>query len=485
MSRGGRDAVERRLLHLLHGHKTRNRLPEIHGHLLRHHLHHSNKLISHFVSICGSFNKMHYADLIFQQFQCPNILLFNSMIKGYSLCGPFENSLNVFITMKKNGIWPDEFTLAPLLKACSNLGHLSLGQTVQKQGLVLGFQRFGSVRIGLVELYSNCGRMEDARKVFDEMSSRDVIVWNLMVRGYCRIGKVEVGFQMFREMDERNIVSWNTMIACFAESGRYKDALGLFNEMRNGGIEPDEATVVTILPVCRRLGEVDLGRWIHSLAQSNGLLENFVSVSNALVDFYCKSGDLESAFLVFRSTHKKNVISWNTMIAGLAWNGKGELGVGLFDEMINEGVSPNDSTFVGVLACCVHAGLLQRGRDLFQSMLEKHAVEPKYEHYGSMVDLLGRYGCLREAFDLIQTMPIKPNSALWGALLSACQTHGHTEIAECAVKELISLEPGNSGNYVLLSNIYAERGDWDEVEKVRLSMRENNVKKSAGQSVVR
>ncbi|KAL3538255.1 hypothetical protein ACH5RR_001621 [Cinchona calisaya] len=484
MNRGSREVVERRLLHLLHGHKTRTHLAEIHAHFLRHHLHHSNKLLSHFLSVCGFLNKMPYANLIFQQFQYPNILLFNSIIKGYSLCGPFEKSLHFFTTMKKRAIWPDEFTFAPLLKACANLGDLKLGSGVHKEVLVLGFERYGSIRIGFVELYSSCERMEDARKVFDEMSHRDVIVWNLMVRGYCRSGNVNMGFQLFREMDERSVVSWNTMISCLAKNGGDKEALELLHEMREGGVEPDEATVVTVLPVCGRLGEVDVGRWIHSCAKSNGLFRDFVSIGNALVDFYCKSGDLETAFVVFRNMAQKNVVSWNAMIGGLAVNGRGELGVGLFDEMINEGVRPNDSTFVGVLACCAHAGLLQRGRDLFSSMFVIHCIMPKLEHFGCMVDLLGRNGCLKEAFDVIQSMPMKPNAALWGAMLSACRTHGDMDHAECAIKELISLEPWNSGNYVLLSNIYAERGDWDEVEKVRASMRENSVKKMPGQSLV-
>ncbi|XP_027163418.1 pentatricopeptide repeat-containing protein At1g09190 [Coffea eugenioides] len=483
MNRGSGKAVERRLLHLLHGRKTRTHLTEIHAHFLRHHLHHSNQLLSHFVSVCGSLNKMPYANLIFQQFQYPNILLFNSMIKGYSLCGPYEKSLHIFTAMKSRGIMPDEFTFAPLLKACTNLGDPELGEAVHKEALVLGFERFGSIRIGIVELYSSCERMDDARKVFHEMSHSDVVVWNLMIRGYCKIGNVKMGFQLFRQMDERSVVSWNTIISCLAQIGRDKDALELFHEMRDGGFEPDEATVVTMLPVCGRLREVEVGKWIHSFVESNGLFQDFVTVGNALVDFYCKCGDLNTAFLVFRKMARKNVVSWNAMISGVAFNGKGELGVELFDEMTDEGVSPNDSTFVGVLACCVHAGLLQRGRDLFSLMFGKHSINPKLEHFGCMVDLLGRSGCLKEAFDLIETMPMKPNARLWGALLSSCRTHGDMELAERAVKELINLEPWNSGNYVLLSNIYAEKGDWDEVEKLRVLMRENSVIKVPGQSM--
>ncbi|KAK6805072.1 hypothetical protein RDI58_002856 [Solanum bulbocastanum] len=483
MNSGSRE-VERRILRLLHGQKTRTQLTQIHAHILRHHLRHSNQLISHFISICGSLNRMLYASLIFQHFQNPNIFLFNSMIKGYSLRGPYQNSVVFFSTMKRRGIWADEFTFAPLLKACANLEDLEMGQGVHKHVLALGFGRFGSIRIGIVELYSGCGRMMDAKKVFDEMSHRDVILWNLMVKGYSQSGNVDMGLGLFRQMGERTVVSWNLMISLLAQYGREKEALALFHEMRNGGFEPDEATVVTVLPVCAQLGELDLGRWIHSYAKSKGLYPNLVSIGNALIDFFGKSGDLETAFTIFNDMPRKNVVSWNAAISNCAFNGKGELGVQLFDEMLDEGVRPNDSTYVGALACCAHAGLVQRGGDLFDSMIANHGIEPTIEHYGCMVDLLGRGGCLKEAHKLVETMTMEPNAAIWGALVSACRTHGEMELAEYALKELIKLEPWNSGNYVLLSNIYADRGKWEDVEKVRVLMSGNSIKKAPGQSTI-
>ncbi|KAA8536766.1 hypothetical protein F0562_029244 [Nyssa sinensis] len=465
MSRSCLEVVERGILRLLHGRKTRTQLAQIHAHFLRHHLHQSNQILAHFVSICGALDKMEYANLVFRQTQNPNIFLFNSMIKGYSLCGPSEESLHLFSVMRNCGIWPNEFTFAPLLKSCSNLFDLKMGQGVHAEILALGFECFSSIRIGIIELYTSCERMEEAKKVFDAMPHRDVIVWNLMIRGFCKTGDVEMGLCLFRQMRERSIVSWNSMISSLAQSSRDGEALDLFCEMRDDGFEPDEATVVTILPVCARLGAADVGEWIHSYSKSKGLYWNAISVGNALVDFYCKCGILETAFDVFKDMPQKNMVSWNALISGLAFNGKGEEGVDLFEEMIDKGVKPNDATFVAVFSCCVHLGLVQRGRDLFASMISNHQIKPKLAHYGCMVDLLGRSGCLKEAHSLISTMPVKPNAALWGALLSACRTHGDMELAECAVKELINLEPWNSGNYVLLSNIYAERGKWDDVEK--------------------
>ncbi|XP_058076235.1 pentatricopeptide repeat-containing protein At1g09190 [Magnolia sinica] len=483
-SSGVREA-ERRILRLLHGHSTPVHLTQIHGHFLRQNLHKSNLLLAHFISVCASLCKMPYAHLLFLQTQNPNILLFNSMIKGYSVCGPPKESVRLYSLMKNRGIWPDQFTFAPLLKSCSDISDLGLGRGVHAETLTSGFETHSSVRIGLVELYTSCGKMDDAQCLFEETPRREVVVWNLMIRGFCKTGDVESGIRLFQEMSERSIVSWNSMIAGFAQAGRDGDALELFREMLDAGFKPDDATLVTMLPVCARLGALDVGRWIHSYADREGFLKERVSVGNSLVDMYCKCGDLTSAQDFFNEMPQRNVVSWNAIISGMAFNGHGNLGIDMFEKMKIEGVGPNESTFIGVLGCCTHAGLVQRGRDLFDLMIIEHQIEPKLEHYGCMVDLLARYGHIKEAYELVRSMPMRPNAAIWGALLSACRIHGDLEVAEYAAKELVDLEPWNSGNYVLLSNIYAEAGRWDDVEKVRVQMREKSVWKAPGQSVIK
>lgn len=384
--------------------------------------------------------------------------------------------------MKNHRIVPDEYTFAPLLKSCANLCEYRLGQCVISEVLRRGFYCFGSILIGVVELYVCCERMEDARKVFDEMPHRDVVVWNLMIRGFCKMGNVDFGLCLFRQMSERSLVSWNTMISCLAQNRRDVEALELFQRMEEYGFKPDEVTVVTMLPVCSRLGALDVGQRIHSFASSKGDLVHITTVGNSLVDFYCKCGNTERAYNIFQKMTCKSVVSWNTMILGFALNGKGEFAIDLFMVMGREDVKPNDATFVAVLTACVHSGLLEKGREIFSSMAEKYEIQPKLEHFGCMVDLLGRGGCVEEAHNLIKSMPMQPNATLWGALLGACRTHGNLKLAEMAVKELISLEPWNSGNYVLLSNMLAEEGRWEDVENVRRWMRGKSIKKAPGQS---
>ncbi|XP_072975220.1 pentatricopeptide repeat-containing protein At5g56310-like [Typha angustifolia] len=199
---------------------------------------------------------------------------------------------------------------------------------------------------------------------------------------------------------------------------------------------------------------------------------------------YCKCGDLVSARSVFNAIARKSVVTWNTMIMGLAFNGHGHDGLSLFEDMKRSSQQPNAVTFVGILGCCTHAGLADKGRELFHSMHSEHGIEPRLDHYGCMVDLLGRCGLVKEAHGLVRSMPMRPSAAIWGALLSACRSHGELGLAEVAIKELIELEPWNSGNYVLLANLYANAGRWEEAEKARCLMKEKSVQKVPGQSLV-
>ncbi|KAF3789783.1 Pentatricopeptide repeat-containing protein [Nymphaea thermarum] len=474
-------AAERRILSALHGRKSRTHLTEILAQFVRHGLDQSNLVISHFAAVCSSFSRMRYARLLFDRMKNPNILLFNSMIRGYSQSGPFEESFRFFRDLQAREISPDDFTFPPLLRASCKLGSLCFGRGIHGQIEKVGFNAEGAVQVGLVELYVGCEHMADAQKVFDGMIRRNAIVWNVMIGGYFKSGNVGIALKMFDQMVERTIVSWNVVISGLAQKGLSDEALEMFRKLCEQGTKPDDATIVAVLPVCAQLGALKLGRWIHEKVVENRHKQN-VSVMNALVDMYAKCGDLETARSVFNEIPQKNVVSWNSMIMGFSINGQGELAIKMFEEMKRSGTEPNSVTIIGVLTGCTHAGLVQTGREIFNSMERLHQIEPSLEHYGCMVDLLGRYGFLKEAHALIRSMPMKSNAAIWGALLSACRLHGNVELAEGATNKLIELEPSNSGNYVLLSNIYAEAGQWDESEKVRAMMKEMSIRKEPGNS---
>nr|ABK26521.1 unknown [Picea sitchensis] len=234
-----------------------------------------------------------------------------------------------------------------------------------------------------------------------------------------------------------------------------------------------------ILRACASVAALEQGKQVHADIIKIGF-ELDVSVSNGLVDMYGKCGRIEDAQEVFSKLLEPDVASWNAMISGLAQHGCGKEAVLLFEQMLQTGVKPNQITFVVVLSGCSHAGLVDEGRNYFDSMTRDHGISPKAEHYSCMVDLFGRAGCLDEALNFINQMPVEPNASVWGSLLGACRVHGNIELAERAVEQLIELTPENPGTYVLLSNIYAAAGRWDDAGKVRKMMKDRSVKKEPG-----
>ncbi|OEL18292.1 Pentatricopeptide repeat-containing protein [Dichanthelium oligosanthes] len=332
--------------------------------------------------------------------------------------------------------------------------------------LRLGFLSHHAISLALLKPYP----LPHIRVLFDEIpqKNRCAVAYNTLITACLKARDIRAARHLFDEMQRyrrsrRNVVSWNLMIAGCARCRRDDMAVWFFDRMvAEGEVAPDDGTLVAVLPACGRTGNVGAGRSAHEYARKTGLLESTVHVANAVVDMYCKCGNVASAREVFEGMRQRSVVSWNTMIAGLSLNGHGVEGIELFQKMQQQGVEPNAVTFLGVLGCCAHAGAVEVGQEIFQNMQPEHGVEPAIEHYGCMVDLLGRSGFLEEAHTLIQGIPMKPNAAIWGALLSACRAHAGLGIAEVALKELINLEPWNSGNYVLLANLYADTGRWEE-----------------------
>ncbi|XXG75654.1 hypothetical protein AAC387_Pa08g0180 [Persea americana] len=328
--------------------------------------------------------------------------------------------------------------------------------------------------------------MESAKELFDNMPVRDIVSWNSMIDGYAKVGEVTVARELFEQMNVRNVVSWNTMLAIYIRRKEYSECLTLFDRMMTTGeAEPNEAILVSVLAACTNQGMLDRGKWVHSFIKDNQRIEPDVLLSTALLTMYAKCGDIHSAREIFDAMPEKSVVSWNSLIMGYAIHGQGEKALEMFLEMEKRGPRPNEVTFICVLSACTHGGLVLEGWWYFNLMCHVYKIEPNVEHYGCMVDLLGRAGLLSDSEEIINQMPMKPAApALWGALLSACRTHSNFELGETVGRRLIELEPRDVGPYVLLSNIYASAGRWDDVEKVRKLMKEKRLLKNAGFSLV-
>ncbi|KAF9601239.1 hypothetical protein IFM89_018349 [Coptis chinensis] len=249
------------------------------------------------------------------------------------------------------------------------------------------------------------------------------------------------------------------------------------------GLKPDEISIVAVLPACAQLGAFELGKWIHIYASKNELIQK-TCICNALIEMYSKCGSIDQALELFGLMLDRDVISWSTMIAGLANHGRAREAIQLFVEMEKARVEPNSITFLGLLSACARAGFLVEGLQYLDSMRRNYFLEPSVEHYGCMVDLHGRLGHLKEAVEFIHKMPIQPDSSIWGSVLSASRTCRDLETAVIAMEQLLKLEPDDIGNYVLLSNIFADLGEWESVSRIRKMIRTKRIRKTPGCSLI-
>ncbi|XP_042476612.1 pentatricopeptide repeat-containing protein At2g20540 [Macadamia integrifolia] len=463
-------------------------LKKIHARMLRYSLSQSNFLVTKMVDFCNVKGEIEYAYLLFKQVVEPNIFLYNALIRAYTNNHFHEKALIIYKQMtrgrqRKNTVFPDRFTFPILIKACAGLLLLDLGKQIHGHVFKCGLALNSVIENSLMDMYTKCASMSNAHRVFEKMTERDTISWNTIISGYARLGQLKRARSIFDSMADKTIISWTTLISGYTWIGCYTDALDVFRQMQFVGIKPDEISIVSILPACAQLGALELGKWIHAYADKNGLLKN-TFICNALIEMYAKCGSIDEASHLFSKMSYRDVISWSTMIGGLANHGKALEAIELFAEMKRDQVAPNSITFLGLLSACAHAGFLTEGLWYFDSMRMDYHIDPGVEHYGCMVDLLGRSGSLDQALEFIKKMSVAPDSTIWGSLLSSCRTHGNLEIAVIAMENLIVLEPDDPGNYVLLSNIYAELGRWDDVSRMRKLIRNRRTKKPPGCSLI-
>ncbi|KAK7314876.1 hypothetical protein VNO77_33404 [Canavalia gladiata] len=428
------------------------------------------------VRFCAlTLSNLTYARLIFDHLHSPNIYLYTAMITAYashpnthsSAFALFRHMLSIPTPRPNNFIYPH------VLKTCV---HSRATGLVHAQISKSGFEQYPVVQTALVDSYSRVlGGLGSARKVFDEMFERNVVSFTAMVSGYARVGDVDGAVKLFDEMPERDVPSWNALIAGCTQNGLFTQGIELFRKMvvlsgeRQDGEcnKPNQVTVVCALSACGHTGMLMLGRWIHGYVYKNGfVLDSFIL--NALVDMYGKCGNLERARKVFEMNPDKGLTSWNSMINSLALHGQSESAIAIFEEMVEHGgdVQPDEVTFIGLLNACTHGGLVEQGYCYFEMMIQDYGIEPRIEHYGCLIDLLGRAGRFDEAMKVVKGMSMEPDEVVWGSLVNGCKVHGRMDLAEFAAKKLIEIDPHNAGYGIMLANIYGELGKWDEVRNV-------------------
>ncbi|KDP28823.1 hypothetical protein JCGZ_14594 [Jatropha curcas] len=472
--------------------------------------------------------------------------LCNSMIKAHADMRQFSDSLTLYKDLRRDtGFRPDNFTFTALAKSCglsmaiweglemhnhvvkigfredlyvstafvdmyAKFGELNMARKlfdemterslVSWTALICGYVRSGdmvSARAlfdqmhvkdsaaynAMLDGYVKVGDMDSAQSLFDEMPDRNVISWTSMIYGYCNCGDVLSARSLFDSMPKKNLFSWNAMIGGYSQNRQPHEALRLFNVMQSStSFEPDKVTTVSVLPAIADLGALELGGWVHQFA-CRKKIDRESNVSTALVDMYAKCGEILKARSVFDSMPKKEQTSWNALINGFAVNGCAEEALKAFLEMQSAGVKPNDITMIGVLSACNHGGLIEEGKRWFKAMCD-FGLTPKIEHYGCLIDLLGRAGHLEEADELIKSMPYEANGIILSSFLSACAYCKDVKRAQKVLNEAHNIEPWNDGNYVILRNLYAVEKRWRDVEEMKQLMRRNGAKKEAGSSAI-
>ncbi|KAL0908535.1 hypothetical protein M5K25_023031 [Dendrobium thyrsiflorum] len=435
------------------------------------------------ISLYSQSGRMDIARSHFEEMSERSIVSWNAIIAGYNQNGLDLEALIFFSRMlKETRMAPDDFTITSVLSACANLEMLKIGRQIHAYLIRTEMEVVGQVANALISMYSKSGGVENARRLVEKtvVSDLNVISFTALLEGYVKLGDLQPAREIFNSMKHRDVVAWTAIIVGYVRNSFYKDAMELFSLMVSEGPEPNNYTLSAILSVCSTLASLEHGRQIHSKAvrSKEGLS---ISVSNALITMYAKSGCIELARIVFSQIiSTREPISWTSMIIALAQHGLGEEAVSLFDRMLFHGVVPDHITYVGVISACTHSGLVEKGKEYFSIMQNTHKIKPTPSHYACMIDLFARCGKLEEAQNFIKLMPIEPDAVAWGSLLSACRVHKEADLARIAAERLLSIDPDNSGAYSALANVYSSCGRWQEAASIWRLMRDNGIKKEKG-----
>ena len=362
-------------------------------------------------------------------------------------------ALSLYVEMLGRGILPDKHTFPFFLKSLtSSAPVLILGKVIHAHVLVFGFEADPFVQSALLSMYFACRARDDALHLFDGIRQRDVATWTAAISGL-----------VAQDCHEQAVYVFNAMRS----------------EPKNLNVNPNVATMVSVMSACAGLGSLDLAKSLHAYVEKAGL-EHDVFVQNSLIDLYAKCGSIDCAWQVFHCMCDKDLYSWTAMITGFAIHGLGKKALEVFSWMQQMCAVPDSTTFVAVLTACSHAGLVDEGVKVFE-LMEVFKLKPELKHYGCMVDLFGRAGLLVRAYEFVTSMPMEPNLVILGAVLSACRVHGHLELAKLIIKKIETACLYHGGAHVLLSNMFADQNQWHEVVSIRDSTR-GDESKPQGQS---
>ncbi|KAK2985727.1 hypothetical protein RJ640_000407 [Escallonia rubra] len=378
-----------------------------------------------------------------------NIIVLNTIAGGFLRTGNCKGALELLSQMRHRGTQLDSVAVLIGLGACSDISVLSLGMEIHGLAIRNWCSGCDNVRNALITMYSRCKDLRHANVVFRLAEAKSIITWNSIISGHTH---------------------WD----------QSEEASFLFREMLSSGVEPNEVTIASILPLCARVANLQHGKEFHCYITRREQFKEYLLLWNALVDMYSRSGKISIAKRLFNRLSQKDEVTYTSLIAGHAIQGEGRAAIELFEEMIRFHIKPDHVTMVAILSACSHSGLVVQGQVLFEKMSSVYGITPRLEHYACMVDLYGRAGLLKKAEAIFVRMPYKPTPAMWATLIGACRIHGNTILGHWAAENLLKMRPQNSGYYVLIANMYAAAGCWNKLASVRTFMRDLGVQKAPG-----
>lgn len=426
---------------------------EIHTHTIKKGLDASSYVANSLATMYNKCNKLNYGLQLFKKMHAKDVVSWTTMIATYVQMGQEHLGIQTFLQMRESDVSPNGFTFSTLISGCANILKLDWGEQLHAHVLRLGLAHYLSVTNSLVTLYSKCGQLDSATKMFQEMSTRD-------------------------------IVSWSTIIAGYAQGGYGEEAFDFLSRMRRSGPKPTEFALASLLSLCGSMAILDQGKQLHAHVFIIGL-DHTAMIRSALINMYSKCGSIGEASTVFYKMENDDVISWTAMINGYAEHGYSHEAIKLFEEMSKVGLRPDPVTFIGVLSACSHVGLVDLGFHYLNLMSKMYKITPSKEHYGCMIDLLCRAGRLHDAENMIKTMPLDQDDVVWSTLLRASRLHGDVECGRRAAEQILKMDPSCAGTHITLANIYSSAGKWREAAKVRKLLKSKGVIKEPGWSWIK
>ncbi|KAK8954435.1 Pentatricopeptide repeat-containing protein [Platanthera zijinensis] len=387
----------------------------------------------------------------FEEISSPNVVSWTALIAGLVSHGDDRSAMAALTEMQAAGVKPSSFTLSAILT------NLSSQETV-------GYTQ----KLHAAMMKTN-------------LNTRDITVGNSLVDAYAKLVRPTDALNVFDDMSHRDFYTYTSLIKCLNLAGLNQEALSLIVPLRIELGSVDGFTLASFLSAAAGLAAAKCGGQLHGHSVVSGL-DAFSSVSNSLVDMYGKCGRIDDARVVFVSIQRPNVVSWNSLMSGLASNGCFSDALSTFEDMRIAGVLPDSVTFLIALYACSHGGLIDLGIDYFHSMEERFGLVPTEDHYVCLVDMLGRAGRLEAAAAAVESMGRSPGALVYKTLLGCCRLHGNLVMGEWAASRAMEIHPLDSAVYVLLAGMYDDAGRIELGDQIRRTMKARGATRSPGTS---